>query len=202
MPPAALATVWEDFEVPAHARGGQVTLNLHDHLASYAPKRPGAYLRISSDRFGLEAGVDRQMEDAQDTRSRLHWGPFAKIYKENDTSAFKKRKITKADGTIDWVVLRPEFRQLLADLTLGVIDGVIFYDLDRLVRQPRDLEDLIDIVEYVKRPVTAASATVALSGTVTSSARPAKPSATTSAHRPTGVDVEEPLSRPRPPNWP
>ncbi|QHC23064.1 hypothetical protein [Streptomyces sp. GS7] len=73
--------------VPAHARGGQVTLNLYDHLASYAPKRPGAYLRISSDRFRLEAGVDRQMEDAQDTRSRLHWGPFAKIYKENDTSA-------------------------------------------------------------------------------------------------------------------
>ncbi|MEU7131126.1 hypothetical protein AB0A19_33350, partial [Streptomyces lydicus] len=29
---------------------------------------------------------------------------------------------------------------------------MIFYDLDRLVRQPRDLENLIDIVEYVKRP--------------------------------------------------
>ncbi|TSB31549.1 recombinase family protein [Streptomyces benahoarensis] len=53
--------------------------------------------------------------------------------------------------------LRPEFRQLLADLANGVIDGVIFYDLDRLVRQPRDLEDLIDIVEYVKRPVTGAT---------------------------------------------
>ncbi|MFF2809515.1 recombinase family protein [Streptomyces sp. NPDC058000] len=46
--------------------------------------------------------------------------------------------------------MRPEFRQLLADLALGVI----FYDLDRLVRQPQDLEDLIAIVEYVKRPVT------------------------------------------------
>ncbi|WP_420823494.1 recombinase family protein [Streptomyces natalensis] len=41
------------------------------------------------------------------------------------------------------MVLRPEFRQLLADPANGVIDGVIFYDLDRLVRQPRDLEDLI-----------------------------------------------------------
>ncbi|MFB6603549.1 recombinase family protein [Streptomyces noursei] len=157
MPAATLTTAWEDFEVPAHARGGQVTLNLYDHLASYLPKRPGAYLRISSDRFGLEAGVDRQLEDAEDSRTRLGWGPFAKIYRENDTSAFKKRKITKPDGTIDWVVLRPEFRQLLADLALGVIDGVIFYDLDRLVRQPRDLEDLIDIVEYVKRPVTGAT---------------------------------------------
>lgn len=133
------------------------TLNLHDHLAAYAPKRPGAYLRISSDRFGLETGVDRQLEDAQDTRARLRWGPFAKIYRENDTSAFKKRKVIKPDGSIDWIVLRPEFRQLLADLANGVIDGVIFYDLDRLVRQPRDLEDLIDIVEYVKRPVTGAT---------------------------------------------
>ncbi|WP_158541758.1 hypothetical protein [Streptomyces sp. MOE7] len=32
--PTAATTVWEDFEVPAHARGGQVTLNLHDHLAA------------------------------------------------------------------------------------------------------------------------------------------------------------------------
>jgi hypothetical protein len=40
---AAPTTVWEDFDVPAYARGGQVTLNLYDHLAAYAPKRPGAY---------------------------------------------------------------------------------------------------------------------------------------------------------------
>ncbi|MGW2918378.1 hypothetical protein ACWDBF_11000 [Streptomyces angustmyceticus] len=82
---------------------------LHDHLATYAPKRPGAHLRISSDRFGLEAGVDRQLEDAQATRVRLQWGPFAKVYRENDTSAFKKRKVIKPDGSIDWIVLRPEF---------------------------------------------------------------------------------------------
>ncbi|MDF3291875.1 recombinase family protein [Streptomyces silvisoli] len=155
--PAAPPSVWEDFEVPAHARGGQVTLNLYDHLAAYAPKRPGAYLRISSDRFGLEAGVDRQLEDAHDTRKRLAWGSFTKVYKENDTSAFKKKKVIRPDGSIDWVVLRPEFRQLLADLASGVIDGVVFYDLDRLVRQPRDLEDLIDIVEYVKKPVIGAT---------------------------------------------
>ncbi|MFD0230422.1 recombinase family protein [Streptomyces decoyicus] len=112
---------------------------------------------MSSDRFGLETGVDRQLEDAEDSRARLRWAPLAKIYRENDTSAFKKRKVIKPDGSIDWIVLRPEFRQILADLANGVIDGVIFYDLDRLVRQPRDLEDLIDIVEYVKRPVTGAT---------------------------------------------
>jgi DNA invertase Pin-like site-specific DNA recombinase len=150
-------SVWDDFEVPVEARRGQVTLNLHDHLAAFIPQRPGAYLRISSDRFGLEAGVDRQQEDAEDTRRRLRWPEFAKAYKENDTSAFKKQKVLREDGSIDWIVVRPEFRQLLADLASGVIDGVIFYDLDRLVRRPRDLEDLIDIVEYVKRPVLGAT---------------------------------------------
>lgn len=119
--------------------------------------RPGPYLRISSDRFGLKAGVDRQHEDAADTRRRLRWGPFTKVCKENDTSAFKKRKVVRDDGTIDWVVVRPKFRELLADLAGGVIDGVIFYDLDRLVRQPRDLEDLTDIIEYVKRPAVGAT---------------------------------------------
>ena len=155
--PAAAMSLWDDFEVPVQARRGQVTLNLHDHLASYVPKRPAAYLRISSDRYGLEAGVDRQLEDANDTRRRLRWPEFTRTYKENDTSAFKKRKVVKDDGSVDWVVLRPQFRRLLADLASGAIDGVIFYDLDRLVRRPRDLEDLIDIVEYVKRPVLGAT---------------------------------------------
>ncbi|WP_411146096.1 hypothetical protein [Streptomyces sp. x-80] len=40
--PTAAPAIWEDFDVPAHAHGGQVTLNLHDHLAAYAPKRPAA----------------------------------------------------------------------------------------------------------------------------------------------------------------
>lgn len=151
------APLWDDSELPAHARNGRTTLNPYDELSAFAPKLPDAHLRISSDRFGLEAGVDRQYEDAEDTRARLGWGPFAQIYKENDTSAFKKRKVVRSDGTIDWVVVHPEFRRLLADLAAGVIDGVIFYDLDHLVRQPRDLEDLIDVIEYVQRPALGAT---------------------------------------------
>jgi DNA invertase Pin-like site-specific DNA recombinase len=37
---------------------------------------------------------------------------------------------------------------MLDDLEVGLIDGIVFYDMDRLARQPRDLEDLIDWVEY------------------------------------------------------
>ncbi|MCF3142549.1 recombinase family protein [Streptomyces platensis] len=48
----------------------------------------------------------------------------------------QKRKVINADGAIDWIVLRPEFRQLLADLAHGVIDGVIFYTLTGLSASP------------------------------------------------------------------
>jgi DNA invertase Pin-like site-specific DNA recombinase len=148
---------WDDLTIPPQARGRGVTLNLFDQLSAYVPRRPGAYLWISSDRIGLESGVDRQNDDTEDTRGRLGWGPFAKVYQENDTSAFKKRKVVRPDGSIDWVVVRPKFWQLLSDLASGIINGVVFYDLDRLVRQPRDLEDLIDIIEYVQRPAVGAT---------------------------------------------
>jgi len=79
-------SLWDDFEIPPQARRGRVTLNLYDQLSAYASKRPGAYLWFSSARFGrdagfeaeaagLEAGVDRQHEDAEDTRGRLRWDP-------------------------------------------------------------------------------------------------------------------------------
>lgn len=143
--------------IPPPAQGRGITPNPLDQLSAHLPQRPGARLRISSDRIGLEAGADQQNDDAEDTRRRLRWEAFAKVYRENDTSAFKKRKVVRPDGSIDWVVIRPKFRQLLADLAAGVIDGVVFYDLDRLVRQPRDLEDLIDIIEYVQRPAIGAT---------------------------------------------
>ncbi|MEV7384386.1 hypothetical protein [Streptomyces lydicus] len=50
----ASASAREDFDVATHPHGGKVPRNLNDHLAAYLP--------ISSDRFALEAGVDRQLD--------------------------------------------------------------------------------------------------------------------------------------------
>ena len=116
------------------------------------PQRAGGYVRISDDSLGLEKGVVRQKEDVAALGDRLNW-EISKIYEENDTSAYRKRRIRKPDGRSVWRVIRPEFRQMLQDYEDGVIDGIIVYDLDRLVRQPRDLEDLIDLVDHCKRPV-------------------------------------------------
>ncbi len=40
---------------------------------------------------------------------------------------------------------RPEYERMLADMRAGVIDGVVVYNLDRLHRQPKELEDFIDL---------------------------------------------------------
>ncbi|MEU0646445.1 recombinase family protein [Streptomyces umbrinus] len=119
-------------------------------------------MRTSRDRQGDEKSLGLQLDDAEAKRVALGWTSFAEVYRENDTSAFKKKRTVRADGSVDWVVVRPEFRRLLGDLLSGRIDGIVFYDTDRLARQPRDLEDLIDVVEYTKRPAAGVTGDVNL----------------------------------------
>lgn len=110
------------------------------------PQRAGGYPRISDDPLDEQVGVKRQTEDIQKVADREGIKEVI-FYTENDTSAHKKRRVTLPDGSVALRVIRPKFRKLLEDLQNGVIDSIIIYDLDRLLRQPRDLEDLIDIVE-------------------------------------------------------
>jgi len=108
-----------------------------------------------------EKGITRQKEDITALAGRLD-GEVTEWYPENDTSAYKKRRIRLPNGRSVWRVYRPEFRRMLADYEDGKIDGIIFYDIDRLARQPRDLEDLIDLVEYYKRPVETVTGNIDL----------------------------------------
>ncbi|MBR7830571.1 recombinase family protein [Actinospica sp. MGRD01-02] len=129
--------------------------------AQVRPQNAGAYARISDDPSGLKKGVGRQTEDMRELAARTGW-KIGRFYIENDVSAFKKRKVTLPDGSVVWRVIRPEWRKMLDDFHNGVIDGLIVYDLDRLARQPRDLEDLIDLVEYHGRPVAGVTGTIDL----------------------------------------
>ncbi|MGF1429961.1 recombinase family protein [Kitasatospora sp. LaBMicrA B282] len=98
-------------------------------------KRIGGYARISLDKDGDELGIDRQREDyTYYAAARVGW-EIVRDYIDNDASAYRKN------------VVRPEFERLLNDLKSGVLDGVVAYDLDRLMRQPMDLERLIGIFE-------------------------------------------------------
>ncbi|WP_424854571.1 recombinase family protein [Streptomyces sp. SAI-170] len=97
----------------------------------------GIYTRISRDDEGDALGVARQQQDCERLADLRSW-QAVKVYEDNDVSAFKRN------------VVRDEFELMLKDLRAGLIDGIVAYDLDRLARQPRDLERLIEI--YDERP--------------------------------------------------
>ena len=105
--------------------------------------RAVVYVRISDDPEGTGRGVDRQEADCRAFAAARGW-EVAVVFKENDTSAFKQRVITLPGGERVRRVIRPEFRAMLKCLADGQAEVMIAYDLDRAVRDPRDLEDLID----------------------------------------------------------
>jgi site-specific DNA recombinase len=62
-------------------------------------------------------------------------------------SAFKRKKIKTPSGRVELRMVRPGFREVLDDITTGRVNGLLAEDLDRTVRDPRDLEDLLDACE-------------------------------------------------------
>jgi DNA invertase Pin-like site-specific DNA recombinase len=119
---------------------------------SMGTRSAAVYVRLSDDRAGDGAGVGRQEADSRDLAERLGW-TVGQTYVENDASAFRRRKVRLPDGTTAMRVVRPVFRQMLDALAAGSMDALIAYDLDRVARDPRDLEDLIDVVEQRHIPV-------------------------------------------------
>ncbi|MFE4870873.1 recombinase family protein [Streptomyces sp. NPDC056682] len=86
-------------------------------------------------------------------------GRVVHVYLEPDTSAWRKKRIRQPDGRVVYRVVRPVFEGALEDLKAGLapngerLDGLVVYDIDRLTRDPRHLEDAIDVVERSRRPI-------------------------------------------------
>lgn len=91
------------------------------------------YLRISQDRTGQEAGVDRQREDCVRRAKERGWDVVA-VHTDNDVSAAGKRK-------------RPGFEAMLSDLAEGKAQVVIAWSLDRLQRNRRDEVRLYELCQ-------------------------------------------------------
>jgi DNA invertase Pin-like site-specific DNA recombinase len=125
-------------------------------------RRAGIYVRISDDREGEAVKVGVQEKDCRVLAGRYSWA-IAEVYVENDTSAFKRKRVRLLEGRTGLRVIRPAFRRMLDDLEAGVITAVVAYDLDRVVRDHRDLEDLIDVVEQRKIPTAAVTGSLDLS---------------------------------------
>ncbi len=120
------------------------------------------YVRISEDKDGQGAGVERQEADCRRIVAEHGW-TVGQVYAENDTSAFRRKVVTLPDGRQARRVVRPQFRAMMDDLASGAVDALVVYNLDRMVRDPRDLEDLIDLVEERGIPTYAASGMLDLS---------------------------------------
>lgn len=151
-------------------------------MSGYQPKRGLILARISDARDGDEQGVNRQEKDGRLLADRLGWtiGPGeTHLIVENDTSAFHRRKVCRSclypdrlcgcpplpNGAKRDTVLRtwrPGFRRALEMLRTGQADGLIALDLDRACRDPRDLEDLIDVVEFRRIPVESVTGSLRL----------------------------------------
>lgn len=110
------------------------------------PTKAVLLVRISDDKAGDGEGVGRQEADGRALAERLGW-IVAEVVIENDTSAYKRRRTKLPDGSTALRTVRPGFRSAVDKLASGERDGLLAYDLDRTARDPRDLEDLIDVVE-------------------------------------------------------
>jgi DNA invertase Pin-like site-specific DNA recombinase len=125
------------------------------------------YLRLSDMR--KEEALDGREARLQAKADQLGW-TVVRVAIENDmsggkpkpASAFKRRKIKviNPDGTEGsaYRVLRPVFQSVVEDLKKGSANALLAEDLDRIARDPRDLEDLIDVAEHYGAVVASATA--------------------------------------------
>ncbi len=124
--------------------------------------RAGVHARRSLNRIdGQSASVSRQLRDGEALAARVG-ARVVKVYDEDDTSAFAKRVVTLPDGRRVKRNVRPTWQEALADLYHGRIDVLIEYDLDRAMREPRDLEDLIEVIEATGRQVESVTGSLRL----------------------------------------
>jgi site-specific DNA recombinase len=97
--------------------------------------RVALYLRQSKDAEGDGMAIDRQRDGCLALADQEGWTVEEdRIYVDNNTSA------TSAKA-------RPAYQRLMADVRARKVDVVIAWNLDRLTRKPREIEDWIDLHE-------------------------------------------------------
>lgn len=94
--------------------------------------RAGVYTRISKD-DGTALGVARQREDCLREATRRGWDVI-EVFTDNDVSATKSK-------------VRPSYKRMVEAIEQGHLDALIVWDVDRLTRTPRELEDFIDLAD-------------------------------------------------------
>lgn len=95
--------------------------------------RAATYVRISDDQTGRGLGVARQLEDCEKLAERLGW-EISERFQDNDISAYSGRT-------------RPGFEAMLHAMKDGRIDALLCWHTDRLYRNMKDLERVIEVAD-------------------------------------------------------
>lgn len=93
------------------------------------------YVRISQDWEKRRLGVDRQKLETAELAERKGW-TITGVYEDNNVSASRYSK-----------KLRLDYQRLLIDIAAGQYEAGVFWDQDRLVRKPMELEEFVLICE-------------------------------------------------------
>lgn len=114
------------------------------------PKSAGIYCRLSFAPDKSLEKVERQEADCRKLAKQLGW-TVRQVYPDNSRSAWRRDR------------KRPAWDQMLKDIEAGLLDGILVYHGDRLIRQPKDLEKLLDISDDRHLPLASPSGTRNLS---------------------------------------
>ncbi len=104
-------------------------------MSEGSARRAAIYLRISLDREMDGLAIERQREDCQRLAEREGW-TIVETYIDQSKSA--------TDATKS----RPDYDRMVADYEAGAFDAIVCWDLDRLTRQPRQMEDWVDAARF------------------------------------------------------
>lgn len=115
-------------------------------MAVDTPKNAAVYCRLSYAPDGSVEKVERQEADCRELAARLGW-TVHKVYPDNSRSAWQRNR------------KRPQWDEMLKDIDTGLVDGIIVYHGDRLIRQPWDLELLLKKADDKHLPLAAPSGT-------------------------------------------
>jgi DNA invertase Pin-like site-specific DNA recombinase len=94
--------------------------------------RAAIYCRISVAALNDTTKTDDQERQCRELCQRRRW-QVAEVYTDHSKSAWKRNR------------KRPAWDRMLADVAAGKAAAIVSYWGDRIVRQPRDLEDLLDL---------------------------------------------------------
>lgn len=101
---------------------------------SSSPVRAAVYLRVSLDRNMDGLAIDRQRSDCLKIAADRGWAIVGEYVDQSKSATDKTKR-------------RPDYDRMVTDFHAGKFAAIICWDLDRLTRQPRQLEDWIDAAE-------------------------------------------------------